>query len=55
MNKLQEYICQIERIKLLQSLDYNDWYTSEYDGEKEVLYMLLKPLLKNKSEAYTTA
>lgn len=50
MNKLQEYILQIERIKLLQALDWENKYTSEYKGEVEVLYMLVKPLLKQSSE-----
>jgi hypothetical protein len=46
MNQLQEYVLEIERLKMLIALDYQELYTTEYEGEMEVLYALLKPLLK---------
>jgi hypothetical protein len=49
MNQLQEYVLEIERLKLLISLDHQELYTTEYEGEMEALYQLLKPLLKKQS------
>jgi hypothetical protein len=46
MNQLQEYVLEIERLKMLISLDHQRVHTTEYEGEMEVLYALLKPLLK---------
>jgi hypothetical protein len=45
MNKLQEIVLQIERLKLLKMLDWTDEGTV-YDGELEALYQSLRPLLK---------
>ena len=50
MNTINDIVLEIEFIKLLQSLDYKGIYTSKYEGEKEALFMILKPLLKQSSE-----
>jgi len=45
MNLLQEIVIQIERTKMLKSLDWmNDG--TVYDGEVEALYQTLRTLLK---------
>jgi hypothetical protein len=45
MNLLQEIVIQIERKKMLKSLDYKSDGTV-YDGEVEALYQTLGTLLK---------
>jgi hypothetical protein len=45
MNQLQEYVLEIERLKMLIALDYQELYKDIYLGQMEVLYSLLKPLL----------